>query len=277
MEVTSRSDLALYVAMQIPMMAALAVLTWKLSPAGLKMIDDGTATAIYIGLAALLAWNIWQCLSVNREVLAGHIVPEIHRYKFKQVAILSLAYAVSFGSEIAVVSMLPLYFKDLHGLTLVQAGLVGSSFAIMNLFARPAGGLISDRIGRKRTMSLVMIGITAGYGAMSFMGGWPLWAAVVTTVLCSFFVQAGCGAVYGIVPLIKRRLTGQIAGMSGAYGNVGSVAFLTVLSFVTPATFFLVIAATAVVALAIVQFLDEPAGQIAEIMPDGTVQMIDVA
>jgi NNP family nitrate/nitrite transporter-like MFS transporter len=277
MEVTSRGDLALYVAMQIPMMAALAVLTWKLSPAGLKMIDDGTATTIYIGLAALLAWNLWQCLSVNREVLAGHVVPEIHRYKFKQVAILSFAYAVSFGSEIAVVSMLPLYFKDLHGLTLVQAGLVGSSFAIMNLFARPAGGLISDRIGRKRTLSLVMIGIMVGYGAMSFMGGWPLWAAVTATVLCSFFVQAGCGAVYGIVPLIKRRLTGQIAGMSGAYGNVGSVAFLTVLSFVTPATFFLVIAATAVVALAIVQWLDEPAGQIAEIMPDGTVQMIDVA
>jgi NNP family nitrate/nitrite transporter-like MFS transporter len=77
--------------------------------------------------------------------------------------------------------------------------------------------------------------------------------------------------------LIKRRLTGQIAGMSGAYGNVGSVAFLTVLAFVTPATFFLVIAATAVMALVVVQFLDEPAGQIAEIMPDGTVQMIDVA
>lgn len=277
MEVTSRGDLALYIMMQIPMMAALAVLTWKLSPAGLKMIDDGAATAIYIGLAALLAWNIWQCLSVNREVLAGHVVPVIHRYKFKQVAILSFAYAVSFGSEIAVVSMLPLYFKDLHGLTLVQAGLVGSSFAIMNLFARPAGGLISDRMGRKRTMSLVMIGITAGYGAMSFMGNWPLWAAVVTTILCSFFVQAGCGAVYGIIPLIKRRLTGQIAGMSGAYGNVGSVIFLTVLSFVTPATFFLVIAATAIVALIIVQWLDEPAGQIAEIMPDGTVQMIDVA
>ena len=277
MEVTSRGDLALYIMMQIPMMAALAVLTWKLSPAGLKMIDDGAATAIYIGLAALLAWNIWQCLSVNREVLAGHSVPEIHRYKFKQVAILSFAYAVSFGSEIAVVSMLPLYFKDLYGLTLVQAGLVGSSFAIMNLFARPAGGLISDRMGRKLTMSLVMIGITAGYGAMSFMGNWPLWAAVVTTILCSFFVQACCGAVYGIIPLIKRRLTGQIAGMSGAYGNVGSVIFLTVLSFVTPATFFLVIAVTAIVALIIVQWLDEPAGQIAEIMPDGTVQMIDVA
>lgn len=277
MEVTSRGDLALYVFMQMPMTAALAVLTWKLSPAGLNLIGDGAATLIYLALAALLAWNLWQCLSVNREILAGQVVPELHRYPFKQVAILSLAYAVSFGSEIAVVSMLPLYFKDLYSLTLVQAGLVGSSFAIMNLFARPAGGLISDRIGRKRTMSLVMVGIAAGYFAMSFMGEWPLWAAVATTVLCSFFVQAGCGAVYGIAPLIKRRLTGQIAGLTGAYGNVGSVAFLTVLSFVTPATFFLVIAITAVVALAVVQWLDEPAGQMAEILPDGTVQLIDVS
>ena len=146
----------------------------------------------------------------------------------------------------------------------------------MNLFARPAGGLISDRFGRKRTMTIVMIGITFGYFGMSFMGGMPLWAAVTVTVINSFFVQAGCGAVYGIIPLIKRRLTGQIAGMSGAYGNVGSVVFLTVLSFVTPSTFFMVIAASALVVLGLVQFLDEPSGQMAEIMPDGSVQMIDV-
>jgi NNP family nitrate/nitrite transporter-like MFS transporter len=31
-----------------------------------------------------------------------------------------------------------------------------------------------------------------------------------------------------------------------------------------------------VITLAAVQFLDEPEGQTAEVMPDGTVQMIDV-
>jgi NNP family nitrate/nitrite transporter-like MFS transporter len=83
-------------------------------------------------------------------------------------------------------------------------------------------------------------------------------------------------AVFAIVPLIKRRLTGQIAGMTGAYGNVGAVVFLTVLSFVDAATFFLVIASAAVICLVAIQFLDEPAGQMAEVLPDGTVQMIDV-
>ena len=72
-------------------------------------------------------------------------------------------------------------------------------------------------------------------------------------------------------------MTGQIAGMTGAYGNVGAVSFLTVFSFVESSTFFLVIACSAVVTLIAVQFLDEPKGQTAEIMPDGSVQMIDVA
>ena len=71
-------------------------------------------------------------------------------------------------------------------------------------------------------------------------------------------------------------MTGQIAGMTGAYGNVGAVSFLTVFSFVEASTFFLVIAGSAVVTLLAVQFLDEPKGQTAEIMPDGSVQMIDV-
>ena len=52
--------------------------------------------------------------------------------------------------------------------------------------------------------------------------------------------------------------------------------FLTVLTFVDPSTFFLVIAASAAVSLAAVQFLDEPKGHIAEIDDDGNVQLIEV-
>ena len=92
-----------------------------------------------------------------------------------------------------------------------------------------------------------------------------------------FFVQAGEGAVFAIVPLVKRRMTGQIAGMAGAYGNVGAVTYLTVLSFVDYSTFFMVIGASALVIFFAAWFLDEPRGQIAEVMEDGTVHMIDVS
>ncbi len=71
-------------------------------------------------------------------------------------------------------------------------------------------------------------------------------------------------------------MTGQIAGMAGAYGNVGAVTYLTILSFVDYSTFFLIISASALVVFAIVWFMDEPRGQIAETLPDGTVHLIDV-
>jgi NNP family nitrate/nitrite transporter-like MFS transporter len=72
-------------------------------------------------------------------------------------------------------------------------------------------------------------------------------------------------------------MTGQIAGMAGAYGNVGGLVFLTVLSFVSPQVFFLVIGSAALVVLVLVALLLlEPRGETAEILPDGTVQLIKV-
>lgn len=275
-EVTSKGDLLLYIIMNIPMFAALALLTWKLSPAGLGMFSGPISTMIYLGLAGLFAYKVYKIVHINQEMLSKR-VPELHRYKFKQVAVLNLAYFVTFGSELAVVSMLPLFFLDTFEISQVHAGLLASGFAFMNLAARPGGGLISDRFGRKRTLTVLIAGLALGYCAMSLINSaWPLMVAVLTTMACSFFVQAGEGAVFAMVPLIKRRLTGQIAGMTGAYGNVGAVTFLTVLSFVDASTFFLVIAGSAVFCLIALQFLDEPAGQIAEVLPDGTVQMIDV-
>ncbi|MCW8904362.1 NarK family nitrate/nitrite MFS transporter [Sedimenticola sp.] len=277
MEVTSKGDFFFYLLMNIPMYAALAVLAWKLGPTNLGMLDEAVTYSIYVGLILLYGYQTLQVWRIN-----GHIfirpVPEIHRYRFKQVAILDVAYLVTFGSELAVVSMLPLFFKETFDLSLVQAGLLASGYAFMNLLARPTGGLFSDRFGRKKSLTILIGGLAVGYLVLSSITPeWPIALAVLATMACSFFVQAGEGAVFAIVPLVKRRMTGQVAGMAGAYGNVGAVLFLTVFSFVTPQLFFLVIAGAAIVTLGAVQFLDEPEGQTAEVMPDGTVQMIDVS
>ena len=280
MEVTSKGDLYFYILMSIPMYATLALLTWKLSPAGVSLLAAETAGIIYAGIALLFVYNIYKIFHINNEHLKEEI-PEIHRYKFKQVAILDLAYMVTFGSELAVVSMLPLFFYDTfhesHGVTAVMAGLLASGFAFMNLIARPGGGLISDKYGRKKSLTIFLLGLVTGYIIMSNIdSSWSLFLAVAVTMLCSFFVQAGEGAVFAMVPLIKRRMTGQIAGMVGAYGNVGAVLFLTVLSFVSPAIFFMTIAGAAIFVLVAIQFIEEPKGHMAEILPDGTVEMIEV-
>jgi len=277
MEVTSKGDFFLYIIMNIPMYAALAVLTWKLSPSNLGMLSELTSVFIYLTLAGIFVFQTIRIYQIN-----GHIfkqdVPEIERYNFKQVAVLNLAYFVTFGSELAVVSMLPLFFMDTFELSITTAGLLASGFAFMNLVARPGGGLLSDKFGRRKTLIILIAGLSVGYFVLGNISAtWPVWLAVVATMCCSFFVQAGEGAVFSIVPLVKRRLTGQVAGMTGAYGNVGAVIFLTVLSFVSSSIFFFVIGAAAIVTLVIVAlFLDEPKGHMAEILPDGTVQMIEV-
>ncbi|KAF0191202.1 MAG: MFS transporter NNP family nitrate/nitrite transporter [Gammaproteobacteria bacterium] len=278
MEVTSKGDFVLYLVMNVPLYAALAVLAWKLSPTGLKLLSAETVDAIYMVLISLYTYQAYRMYQVNKDIFHTP-PPEIHRYKFRQVAVLNLIYMVTFGSELAVVSMLPLFFQDTFGLSQVMAGLLGGSFAVIVLFARPGGGLISDKVGRKKTLNVVLAGVSVGYLLMGTMDAqWPLSLAVLATVGCALFVHAGNGAVFAMVPLIKRRMTGQIAGMVGAYGNVGAVLFLTVLSFFTPQVFFLVIAAASIAALAAVIFLlDEPKGHMVETLPDGTVQMIEVA
>ncbi|MEH6548430.1 MAG: NarK family nitrate/nitrite MFS transporter [Pseudomonadales bacterium] len=277
LEVSSKADLYLYIGMNIPMYLALAVLAWKLSPTNLGLLSVITTNALYGVLIAMFLLQLSQIWKVNKEHLRDG-VPEIEKYDFKQVAILNWAYFVTFGSELAVVSMLPLFFMDTFSLDAVTAGLMASGFAFMNLVARPGGGWLSDKMGRKKTLSVLIAGLTVGYLVLSQINaGWWLPVAVVATMCCSFFVQAGEGAVFAMVPLVKRRMTGQIAGMTGAYGNVGAVIFLTVLSFVDASVFFIVIAASAAVCLIIVQFVKEPEGHMAEVLPDGTVQLIEVA
>jgi NNP family nitrate/nitrite transporter-like MFS transporter len=125
------------------------------------------------------------------------------------------------------------------------------------------GGLVSDRFGNRRFVMLAyMLGIAIGFALMGLLDSkWPLAVAVVITIACSFFVQGAEGATFGIIPSIKRRLTGQISGMAGAYGNVGAVFYLFVFMFVTPSQFFFIIAAGAFLSwLACWFWLKEPEG-----------------
>jgi NNP family nitrate/nitrite transporter-like MFS transporter len=278
LEVTSRGDFYFYVAMNLPMVLALAALAWKLSPANLGLLSDGVTRAIWFGLVALFAFQVSQIHRVNREMLRDG-VPQIYRFRFKQVAILDVAYLATFGAELAVVSMLPLFFLEtFKGTGPVQAGLLASGFAFMNLVFRPAGGWLSDRFGRRRTLQALLFGMALGFAFLAQVGPvWPIPLAMLATLACSLFVNAGNGAVFAVVPLVQRRMTGQIAGMAGAYGNVGGVVFLTVLSFVDYSTFFLVIAGSAAAVFAALFYLDEPSGHMAEVREDGSVELIEVA
>ncbi len=298
MTVTSWGDLAQYLVWSFPLVGAMGILTWRLSNVAIEgepLLSPTLTYLIYGVLVAIYVAHVVKTCQVNLPVLKKG-VPEEEKYHWGSVAALNSTYFANFGAELAVVSMLPMFFetvfKGLRGadgnyiMTATFAGLIAASFAFVNLFARPLGGLLSDMMkNRKRTMLIYMAGITLGflgmanigqYGATdgdqvtivpTYEGMWWLVVAVVITIGCSIFVQGAEGATFAIIPMIKKKMTGQIAGMAGAYGNVGAVCYLVLYSLVDSKTFFYVIAGGAGISLLFCWLtLQEPKDAFAEEM-----------
>ncbi|MBE9062116.1 NarK family nitrate/nitrite MFS transporter [cf. Phormidesmis sp. LEGE 11477] len=231
-EVTTRRDFWLMTASNLPLYIALGVVAWRF--AVVEALNPTAVVVICIALFCLYLFQTYWNWRVNKQLMAGQkrYAPE-ERYDFTQVVLLNLTYFVCFGSELAVVSMIPLFYLTTFNLSVALAGAVASSYAFMNLFARPGGGLISDTIGSRKWTLVILQAVTGvGYLTMGLINvGWLLPMAIGVTMFASFSVQAAEGATYAIVPLIKEEITGQIAGSVGAWGNVGGVAFLLLFSF----------------------------------------------
>lgn len=271
LEVTTQKDFFFLMLMNIPLVGVLCLLAWRLSKVG--FFSQGQLYIAWLLLFGLYVFQAYNCWATNKELIAGEKhYPPADRYQFSQVAILELTYFVNFGSELAVVSMLPAFFETTFGLSKEMAGMIAASYAFMNLAARPGGGFISDKLGsRKLTMTVLTAGMAIGYLTLGNVNeGWWLPLAVLLTMLCSFFVQAAEGSTFAIVPLVKRRVTGQIAGNVGAYGNVGAVVYLTLFSLLPEGAvgnrvFFEVLGVMAmIVAFLCAFFLKEPEGSFAE-------------
>lgn len=276
LEVTQRSAVWGLAAMTVPLTAVLGLVAWRIWREG--VISDAGLVAGAAMVVALLVVQELAVYRVNRPALAGSY-PAEDRYPFRNVAALCIAYFATFGSELAVVTILPGFFADTWGLGPAMAGAAASGFAFMNLVARPGGGMLSDLLGsRKRTLTALCGGLVVGYLLMATLGpAWPWALAIVACMSCSFFVQAGEGAVYAIVPLVKKRVSGQIAGMAGAYGNIGALVFLTVGILASTRVLFLVMAAAALVALVASRFVIEPDNSFAvELQVDEPVALLEV-
>lgn len=260
-EVSTYFDMGLLIFWTLPLYGALGVLAWKL-----HKIEFLTETPYYIILLALAAFyirDVVRILNHNLPLLRNQEIPEDDHYSFNSVAALNTTYFANFGAELAVISMLPAFFEGTFSISPAEAGLVASSFAFVNLIARPLGGYLSDSFSNRRMIILIfMVGISLGFFGMSQIGsGWPLWGALLVTMTCSAFVQGAEGATFAIIPLIKKRMTGKIAGMVGAYGNVGAVVYLTVYTMVDNQQFFIILGTgSAISFFYCLIFLKEPEG-----------------
>ncbi|WP_341525686.1 NarK family nitrate/nitrite MFS transporter [Nostoc sp. UHCC 0302] len=267
LEVTSVKSFWAMIISNFGLIFALGLLAWRLEQKNIHFLTLSQMYLVWVLLAALFAYQTYKAWQVNRELLIGkRTYPASERFQFGQIALLEFTYVTNFGSELAVVSMLPAFFEKTFSLEHVVAAMIAATYPFLNLISRPSGGLISDKFGsRKWTMTAISVGIGVSYLVAHFINSsWPIPLAIAVTMIAAYFAQAGCGATYGIVPLIKKEATGQIAGNVGAYGNFGGVVYLTIFSLTDARTLFSTMGLGAIIcAFMCAFFLKEPKGSFA--------------
>ena len=143
---------------------------------------------------------------------------------------LFVIYGACFGVELTINNIAALYYYDRFDLNLATAGIIAGTFGLMNVFARTLGGFFGDRMGirfglKGRVMFLGGVLLVEGLALMLFSQMATLFLAVGAMIVFSLFVQMSEGATFSVVPFINRKALGSVAGIVGAGGNAGAVAF----------------------------------------------------
>lgn len=169
---------------------------------------------------------------------------------------LMLAYAMSFGLEIAMNAWLPGYFtRGFHDaiLALGFKGIVGmqivaGTFAAVESFTaslfRPFSGFMSDLFQRRgwtplpciaRTLpcaprlhwlgaSLILITLTMAVLAVAGLSG-SLHLSVITLVILGVFISCGTGGTFALVPLLFPDRPGTAAGFIGGVSTTAGILY----------------------------------------------------
>jgi NNP family nitrate/nitrite transporter-like MFS transporter len=139
--------------------------------------------------------------------------------KQRDTYLFSLFYGVTFGGFVGLASFLSIYLRDQFGISKVQAGDLASVCVLAGSFLRPVGGLLADRLGGIR-----MLTILYGTVALLVIGLAQMPPLGLTVGL--FFLVMGClgvgnGSVFQLVPQRFRRELGVATGILGAAGGLG--------------------------------------------------------
>jgi NNP family nitrate/nitrite transporter-like MFS transporter len=178
---------------------------------------------VYRGTAVLLAaWAIIFALSArNAEVVpqrksVGAMLAMLTREPLAWV--LSSFYFLSFGGFVAFSIYLPSLLRDEFHLAPADAGLRTAGFVVLATLLRPVGGLLSDKIGGARVLSIVLFGVVPFALLLAWSSMLPF---TVGAMGCSAMLGIANGAVFKLVPQYFPKETGTVTGLVGAMGGIG--------------------------------------------------------
>ncbi|MFW6320584.1 MAG: MFS transporter [Halohasta sp.] len=160
--------------------------------------------------------------------------------------VLSAAYIMSFGLEVAMNGWLGTYYREAFGQgDVVIAATFAATFSIAAGLLRPIGGYVSDVVERKEMNILpwfegeyrnqwtftTLVFIVVTMFAMTAAG---LTGNIYIAVVTGFFVGMACafaeGAIFAQVPAMFPDNSGTVAGIVGGIGVSGGVIYPVVFS-----------------------------------------------
>lgn len=169
-------------------------------------------------------------------------------------------YSVTFGGFSGLASSLTIYFNGEYGLSPVTAGYFTAACVFAGSMVRPLGGVIADRIGGIKTLSLMYI-LAALFLFIASLGMQSYLAALAVFVLAMLALGTGNGAVFQLVPQRFRKEIGVMTGLVGMAGGVGGFYLASSLGYSRQLTgsyqlglmIFAALAASALVGLMVVK------------------------
>ncbi|KAF2666535.1 nitrate transporter [Microthyrium microscopicum] len=170
----------------------------------------------------------------SHEVVMSPTFKEIVQIALSpQTLTLMACYFCSFGAELAINSILGAYYlKNFPKLGQSGSGDWAAMFGLLNVVFRPMGGMMSDALykftggkvwskkilvhvmGVLMGMFMIIIGATDSHNRSTMVG---LIAGL------AFFLEAGNGANFGLVPHVHPYANGVVSGFTGASGNLGGI------------------------------------------------------
>ena len=129
-------------------------------------------------------------------------------------------YSVTFGGFVGLASSLTIYFNDQYGLSPVVAGYFTAACVFAGSLLRPVGGVVADRVGGIKSLSLMYLLAATFLFIVSF--GLPqAWMGLALFVLTMLVMGMGNGAVFQLVPQRFRKEIGVMTGLVGMAGGLG--------------------------------------------------------
>ncbi len=163
-----------------------------------------------------------------------------------------LTYMCSFGTELAVNSILAAYYvKNFPLLGQTAAANWAAMFGFLNFVTRPLGGIVSDLLYNYCSRG------STGENALWLKKGWVVVCGAVTgallivigqldphsyglmfglVALMAVFLEAGNGANFSLLPHVHPEANGVLSGFTGAGGNMGGILFAVVFRFMDNGT-----------------------------------------